>query len=93
MKNSKFRRENLPSGVEYFNTHDLTLKGTGAWRDAVCPFHDDTKPSLRVKADSGAYRCMVCGEHGSSTLDLHMKRTGLNFVQAAKELGAWIENS
>ena len=91
MKNSKFRRENLPSGAEYFAAYGLTLKGSGAWRDSVCFFHDDTKPSLRVKVDSGAFRCFVCGEHGSSTLDLHMKRTGLSFAQAAKELGAWQE--
>ena len=30
-----------------------------------------------------------CGEHGD-LLNLHMKRTGLGFVQAAKELGAWL---
>lgn len=93
MKNSKFKREQLPSAVEYFSSHDLTLKGTGAWRDAVCPFHDDTKPSLRVRADSGAYRCMVCGAHGGDILSFHINRTGLSFVQAAKDLGAWIENS
>lgn len=93
MKNSKFKRERLPSAVEYFNAHGLTLKGSGAWRDAICPFHEDTKPSLRVRADSGAYRCMVCGAHGGDILSFHINRTGLSFVQAAKELGAWIENS
>lgn len=91
MNNSKFNRDLLPSGLEYFSAQGLALKGSGAWRDSVCFFHDDTKPSLRVRADSGAYRCMVCGEHGSNALDLHMKRTGLNFVRAAKELGAWQE--
>ncbi len=93
MKNSKFKRERLPSGVEYFNAHGLTLKGIGAWRNALCPFHADTKPSLRVRAETGAYRCMVCGEHGGDILSFHMNRTGLQFVQAAKDLGAWIENS
>jgi DNA primase len=85
-----FDRSRLPTGADYFASQGLTLKGQGVWRDSVCFFHDDTKPSLRVKADSGAYRCMVCGEHGSNILDLHMKRTGLNFVRAAKELGAWL---
>ena len=93
MKNSKFKRERLPNAVEYFNANGLTLKGTGAWRDAVCPFHEDTKPSLRVRAETGAFRCMVCGEHGGDILSFHMKRTGLQFVQAAKDLGAWIETN
>ena len=93
MKNSKFKRELLPSAPEYFDRYGLKLKGTGAWRDANCPFHDDTRPSLRVRADSGAYRCMVCGAHGGDILSLHINRTGLGFKEAAKDLGAWIENS
>ena len=84
-----FDKSRLPTGVDYFASQGLVLKGQGAWRDSVCFFHDDTKPSLRVRADNGAYKCMVCGEHGD-LLSLHMKRTGLGFVQAAKELGAWL---
>lgn len=91
MRDSKFRKERLPSGIEYFNAWGIALKGSGAWRDAICPFHVDTKPSLRVRADSGAYRCMVCGAHGGDVLSFHVKRSGLNFIQAAKELGAWQE--
>jgi hypothetical protein len=44
-----------------------------------------------VRADSGAYRCMVCGAHGGDILSLHINRTGLGFKEAAKELGAWQE--
>lgn len=93
MRGFKFQKESLPSGVDYFNDHGLLLRGSGAWRDAICPFHKDIKPSLRVRADSGAYRCMVCGAHGGDILSFHINRSGLSFVQAAKELGAWIENS
>jgi DNA primase len=84
-----FRRALLPSAVEYFQLIGVKLKGGGAWRDAVCPFHDDTSPSLRVRVETGAFRCMVCGAHGGDVLDFHMKRTGLTFKAAAKDLGAW----
>lgn len=85
----KFSRKHLPSSITYYETQNIKLKGCGAWRDAVCPFHRDTKPSLRVSVEKGAYRCMVCGAHGGDVLAFHMHKHGLNFVEACKELGAW----
>jgi DNA primase len=85
----KFSRKHLPSSITYYENQGIKLKGGGAWRDAVCPFHRDTKPSLRVNVEKGAYRCMVCGAHGGDVLAFHMHKHGLNFVDACKELGAW----
>ena len=87
----KFSRKDLPSTSAYFEKQGIHLKGGGAWRDAICPFHPDTKPSLRVNLEKGAYRCMVCGARGGDILAFHMHKHGLGFIQAAKELGAWIE--
>lgn len=87
----KFVRDKLPNPVEYFNTQGIVLKGKGAWRDAICPFHNDTNPSLRVRIDTGAYRCMVCGAHGGDVLAFHQNRYGLNFIESCKQLGAWME--
>jgi len=69
----------------------LKLTGGGGWKSAVCPFHDDTRPSLRVRLDRGAFRCMSCEAHGGDVLAFHMKRYGLSFIDAAKALGAWEE--
>lgn len=85
----KFSRKDLPSSITYYETQNIKLKGGGAWRDAICPFHQDTNPSLRVNLEKGAYRCMVCGAHGGDVLAFHMHKHGLNFVEACKELGAW----
>ena len=85
----QFRRELLPNPAEYFERNGLKLSGRGEWRDAICPFHDDTRPSLRVRLDTGAFRCMVCGVHGGDVLAFHMQRTGLKFIEVAKALGAW----
>jgi len=65
------------------------LTGRGEWRDALCPFHNDTRPSLRLRTDTGAFRCMVCGAHGGDVLAFHMQWYGLRFIEAAKALGAW----
>ena len=86
----KFSRAYLPNSNTYYHKQGIKLKGGGAWRDALCPFHTDTKPSLRINIERGAYRCMVCGAHGGDVLAFHMHKHGLGFIQAAKELGAWI---
>ena len=84
-----FNRSRLPNPVEYFHSQGLTLLGRGEWRNTKCPFHDDTQPSLRVRLDNGAFRCMACGAHGGDVLTFHRLRHGLGFIEAAKALGAW----
>lgn len=84
-----FRRDRLPTPEAYYCDRGLRLIGRGNWRSAVCPFHDDSKPSLRVNVDSGGFRCMVCGAKGGDVLAFHRQQTGLGFVDAAKALGAW----
>jgi DNA primase len=84
-----FRRDLLPNPAKYFREQGLKLAGGGEWKSALCPLHNDTKPSLRIRLENGAFRCMVCGAHGGDVLDFHMQRYGLRFKKAAKELGAW----
>lgn len=86
----KFVRTALPPTIPYLVTQGITLKGTGAWRDAVCPFHSDKDPSLRVNIERGSYRCMACGARGGDVLAFHMHRHGLGFIEAAKQLNAWV---
>ena len=90
MSGHHFDRSRLPSPASYYAAQGLALKGKGAWRDAVCPFHADSKPSLRVRLETGAFSCMACGAHGGDVLAFHMQRHGLNFKAAAVALGAWI---
>lgn len=85
----RFHRESLPCPVDYFLGEGLKFVGCGKWKSACCPFHADTKPSLRLRLDSGAFRCMVCGAHGGDVLAFHRLRYGLRFVEAARALGAW----
>lgn len=84
-----FKRDRLPSPAEYYRGQGLKLTGGGAWKSAVCPFHNDTKPSLRVRIETGAFRCMVCCARGGDVLAFHMQLYGLQFIEAARALGAW----
>ena len=83
------RRELLPAAIQYYDSHGLPLLGRGAWRTGLCPFHEDTHPSLRVHVESGAFRCMACGAHGRDIIDFHRQRYGLSFKEACNDLGAW----
>ena len=84
-----FNRDRLPDPAAYYAEQGLKFTGRGAWRSATCPFHSDTNPSLRVRIETGAFRCMVCGAHGGDVLAFHSQRHGLQFIEAAKALGAW----
>ena len=84
-----FNRDRLPQPAEFYAGEGINLLGSGAWRSALCPFHKDKNPSLRVFFDTGAFRCMVCGAKGGDVLAFYMLRHGLRFIDAAKALGAW----
>ena len=78
------------SGIEQINFDHP--KQSGAWRNAICPFHADSKPSLRINMEAGGYRCMACGTKGADLIAFHMAYNSLSFVDACKDLGAWSES-
>lgn len=86
---ARFDRARLPDPQDYYTRELPDLKGRSVWRDAICPFHEDSKPSLRVNVQTGAFRCMVCGAHGGDLLAFQMQRHGMTFPAACKALGAW----
>lgn len=91
---SKFslNRSLLPSPLDYYATQNITLKGRAEWRDALCPFHADSSPSLRIHSVKGSFKCMVCEAKGGDIIAFHMAYTGLNFIDTCKALGAWSES-
>lgn len=86
---NNFKRSALQSPANYFKAQGLRLTGGGEWKNAICPFHEDTRPSLRIRIDTGGFKCMSCGIKGGDILSFHMQRYNLGFVEAARRLGAW----
>ncbi len=43
----------------------LPLSGKGKNYFGVCPFHDDTNPSMSVSRDKQIYKCFSCGASGN----------------------------
>jgi hypothetical protein len=85
----EFVRDRVPDWLAYADREGLAIVGKGKWRNVLCPFHDDSDPSLRVNTASGGWACMSCGTHGGDTLAFHMQLHGMEFVDAAKAIGAW----
>lgn len=89
-----FIREALPDATSYFEAEGLTLKGSRAakWKTTRCDFHGGSD-SMRVYVTTGSWVCMAgCGARGGDVLAYHMAAHGLDFVGAAKALGAWQED-
>ena len=84
-----FDRNLLPNPSKYYSDQGLKLTGGGEWKQALCPFHKETRPSLGVRLESGSFRCMACGASGGDVLAFHILRYGMGFMEAAKSLGAW----
>jgi CHC2 zinc finger len=89
----EFVRDRLPDWLAYADREGLTLIGKGKWRNLLCLFHDDTNPSMRVNTTTGGWVCMSCGASGGDTLAYHMLAHGLDFIDAAKALGAWQDSN
>ena len=53
---------------------------------ALCPFHDDSHPSLTFNVLTNRYRCYVCDAHGG-VIDLVRQVRGCGFREACEWLG------
>jgi DNA primase len=55
---------------------------------ALCPFHNDSNPSLTFHRGKNRYRCFVCDAHGG-VIDLVMRYEHKTFLEACK----WLSDS
>lgn len=84
----EFIKDNLPDARSYFESEGQPLQGRGKWLTTRCDFHGGSD-SMRVNTESGGWCCMACGAKGGDVLAHHMQTHGLDFIAAAKALGAW----
>ncbi|UVD81991.1 DNA primase [Mycoplasma iguanae] len=51
--------------IEIISTHvNLQQKGKNFW--GICPFHEDTNPSMSVSSQKALFKCFVCGKGGNA---------------------------
>lgn len=62
--------------------YGIETRGAGDERWALCPFHDETKPSFKVNLAKGGFHCFGCGAKGN-VLDFVAKLEGCDLREAA----------
>jgi len=88
-----FDRNLLPDTVSYFEAQGLRLTGprSAKWKTTACNFHGGSD-SLRINVVSGGWVCMNCGQKGGDVLAYEMRISGLEFIDACKALGCWVDD-
>ncbi|GEM_PF-145595 len=56
---------------------------------AICPFHQDTNPSLSISTDKQIFKCFVCGT-GGSAIHFIQQYEKVPFPQAVKKLADYV---
>ena len=63
----------------------LEMRRQGRDYVALCPWHADSNPSLRVNAERQSWKCWVCGD-GGDIFSFMMKRENVGFREALEML-------
>ena len=66
---------------------NFETKDMGQYLRILCPFHDDTHPSLDANKDQPIFVCRACGESGN-TIDFIKKYLSVGFGEALNVLAA-----
>ena len=67
--------------VALFSSFGVSLAHKGSGYVGLCPWHEDSTPSLSVNREKGLYNCFGCGESGDA-FSLVQKTRGLDFKGA-----------
>jgi len=70
-------------------SHYMSLSKKGANLEGLCPFHPDSKPSLKVNDAKGMFKCFVCGA-GGDAITFVKDFTKVEFVDALKDIAGKI---
>jgi DNA primase len=74
--------------VELLTHYGLTLKRRGKNLFTLCPFHQDSSPSLSVNPQAQLYHCFGCGA-GGDAFTFVQRHDHLTFNQAVRKLIHW----
>lgn len=56
---------------------------------AVCPFHNDTNPSMNISVDKQIYKCFSCGA-GGNVFTFVSEYEKVSFIDAVKKVSSYI---
>lgn len=65
-------------------SHYLEVTKRGSNYEAVCPFHNDTRPSLKISPSKQIFNCFVC-HTGGNAYTFIQKYENVSFIEAVKK--------
>ena len=71
--------------VDLVGSH-IQLRRQGRNYVGLCPWHDDTRPSLQVNPERQSFKCWVC-DIGGDVFSFVMKMEGVEFREALRDAG------
>lgn len=66
----------------------IALRRQGRTLVGICPWHDDSRPSLQVNPERQTFRCWVCNV-GGDVFSFMMRMQRLEFREALEQLAEW----
>ena len=81
---SKERVKQAVDIVDLVGSH-IQLRRQGRNYVGLCPWHDDTRPSLQVNPERQSFKCWVC-DIGGDVFSFVMKMEGVEFREALQML-------
>ena len=66
-------------------SRSISLRRQGKFYVGLCPWHDDSRPSLQVNPERQSWKCWVC-DIGGDAFSFVMKREGVDFPEALRIL-------
>ncbi len=63
----------------------IPINKKGGNFEAICPFHGDSHPSLKINDSKGIYKCFACGAAGDS-IEFVKNKLHLEYVDAIKDI-------
>nr|WP_216083293.1 CHC2 zinc finger domain-containing protein [Candidatus Mycoplasma haemohominis] len=64
------------------------MKGNNHW--AICPFHQDSAPSLSISQEKNLFKCFACNVAGNA-IGFVMRIENCNYVSAIRKIGELLE--
>lgn len=71
--------------LSFYKTYFPALKENAQKQNVVCPFHEDTDPSMSVDLETGLYYCHACKD-GGDVIKFYMKQCGCSFTKAKRDI-------
>lgn len=79
---------------EFYNSEIEKLSATKNNGQAIglCPFHQDSNPSLSVNIENGLFKCFGCHTEGD-VFNFYMKRYDVDFKRGLEKIINWLNKA